>query len=162
MSLQGVDDSIAVKIMQKIGMKLLYNTLYTLVEPYFSKQEETFSCEKCPNPYRKSDFIDIPFPTFCPKHGIPLKKILPKNAGDQGIEKKLFEVELRIIQFLKASATQESPVKAIIIAQNIDGCSYQKAMWFAKLHPEWISRRKLKPQNKRSPYVYHALEATMN
>lgn len=123
----------------------------SIIEPYFSEEEETYRCEECGKKYYKSDYSDHGIPRFCTVDGKKLQLVISDDDSTRGIEKQLLEVELQILQFL---ITTPIPLKAIEIAGNIDGCSFQKVAWFAKLHPEWITRKRQITYKKRTPFIY--------
>lgn len=120
----------------------------SIIEPYFSEVQETYRCEECGKNYHKNDFPGHVIPQFCIIHGEKLKLVIPNNPG---IESQLLEVELRIVQIIASIST---PAKAIEIANNIDGCSYQKVAWFAKLNPHYVTRKREREYKKRSRYLY--------
>jgi len=126
------------------------------------KPEELYRCERCNEVYSRSSFGNLPGHIrlkHCLNCGGKLQGIMLAPVGRPGVGGQFSPVEREIIFVVHRKSAEGYVVKAIEIAEEAN-CSFQKVAWFARLHPEWIARKKSPGVSKRTPYLYYAVALT--
>lgn len=128
----------------------------SLMDQYAAGESDTlYRCQNCGQFYATSQFPpEVDF-NRCMSCGGALGLLPTKAKGRLGIDSEFSDTEIQIVQFVFMTSGDGYLPRAVEIAQNVDGCTYQKAAWFAKKYPHFVGRVKPMGASRRLPYRYY-------